>query len=142
VPTYEYQCDNCDHHYEEFRSILSEHPTNCPMCGISFGDCFRQIYDQVGQVGIVYGDPKTIGQQAELNAKRLGKEKMELIKDEMRNRTPNFTGKLPKGAKLNKMQRKTPWWREGKLPGLKKLDKPLDVDKVKDVKKYIETGDK
>jgi hypothetical protein len=112
------------------------------MCGIPYGDCFNQVYGSQGQVSIVYGSPTTIGQQAELNAKRLGKEKMEQVKEEMRNRPrPDFTGKLPKGAKLNTTKSKTPWWREGKVAGLKKMDKPLDLDKVKDTRKYIDTGE-
>jgi len=33
-----------------------------------------------------------------------------------------------------------PWWRSGEVKGLQKMDKPLDLKKVKDTKKYIEEG--
>lgn len=32
MPTYEYQCDACDHKFEEFQSITAEPLTKCPSC--------------------------------------------------------------------------------------------------------------
>lgn len=34
-----------------------------------------------------------------------------------------------------------PWFRSGEVPGLPRMDKPLDISKIKDTQRYIETGD-
>jgi putative FmdB family regulatory protein len=33
MPTYEYQCDACEHNFDEFQSITSEPLKKCPKCG-------------------------------------------------------------------------------------------------------------
>ena len=33
MPTYEYQCDACDHTFDEFQSMSEEPLTKCPACG-------------------------------------------------------------------------------------------------------------
>jgi putative FmdB family regulatory protein len=33
MPTYDYQCDACDHHFDEFQSISAEPLKKCPKCG-------------------------------------------------------------------------------------------------------------
>jgi putative FmdB family regulatory protein len=33
MPTYEYECDACQHHFEEFQSIKAEALKKCPKCG-------------------------------------------------------------------------------------------------------------
>lgn len=33
MPTYEYQCDACNHAFEEFQSIKAEALKKCPECG-------------------------------------------------------------------------------------------------------------
>ena len=33
MPTYEYQCDACDHNFDEFQSITAEPLKKCPKCG-------------------------------------------------------------------------------------------------------------
>lgn len=32
-PTYEYQCDACQHEFEEFQNIKDKHIKICPKCG-------------------------------------------------------------------------------------------------------------
>jgi putative FmdB family regulatory protein len=32
MPTYEYQCDACDHNFEEFQSMSEEPLKTCPQC--------------------------------------------------------------------------------------------------------------
>jgi putative FmdB family regulatory protein len=32
MPTYEYQCDACDHRFDEFQSFSEEPLTKCPQC--------------------------------------------------------------------------------------------------------------
>jgi putative FmdB family regulatory protein len=33
MPTYDYECDACQHRFEEFQSITSEALRKCPKCG-------------------------------------------------------------------------------------------------------------
>jgi putative FmdB family regulatory protein len=33
MPTYEYQCDACDHNFDEFQSFSEEPLKKCPKCG-------------------------------------------------------------------------------------------------------------
>ena len=33
MPTYEYQCDACEHNFDEFESIKAEPLKKCPKCG-------------------------------------------------------------------------------------------------------------
>lgn len=35
MPTYEYQCDACDHNFDEFQSINDKPLKKCPECGKS-----------------------------------------------------------------------------------------------------------
>ena len=32
MPTYEYVCDHCDHHFDEFQSMSEPHLKKCPQC--------------------------------------------------------------------------------------------------------------
>jgi len=32
MPTYDYQCQSCNHQFEHFQSMLSELLTDCPKC--------------------------------------------------------------------------------------------------------------
>src|SRR3981081_4151463 len=33
MPTYEYHCDRCEHHFDEFQSINDPPLKKCPQCG-------------------------------------------------------------------------------------------------------------
>lgn len=33
MPTYEYQCRKCDHHFEKFQQITASAVKSCPECG-------------------------------------------------------------------------------------------------------------
>ena len=33
MPTYDYECRNCHHAFEEFQSITAKHLRKCPVCG-------------------------------------------------------------------------------------------------------------
>jgi putative FmdB family regulatory protein len=35
MPTYEYHCDGCEHHFDEFQSIMEKPLKKCPQCGKS-----------------------------------------------------------------------------------------------------------
>lgn len=143
MPFYSYLC-KCGHSYEEMKMISDPFPEKCPECGRKYGHGFEQDYQKFNITGTVYGDPKTVGQQAELNEKRAGKEQVEKIFEEA-TKTHEFKGKLPKNAKLvNRDKNEIPWYRSGKIPGTKKREKPLDTKKLdtsEKVQKYINTGE-
>lgn len=130
MPTYEYACEKCGQGFEEERPITQGPRSRCPQCKAK-APAFHQIY---GAPTIWCYNVTTFGQQAERNAKRLGKEALGLQEEADRNRYKKATGKLPKGAKALEIPKDKPWWRKG--------DKPLDLRKVRDPQKYIETGKK
>ncbi|MCG2711928.1 MAG: zinc ribbon domain-containing protein [Candidatus Omnitrophica bacterium] len=33
MPTYEYQCENCDYRFEKFQNMSDAHIKECPQCG-------------------------------------------------------------------------------------------------------------
>jgi putative FmdB family regulatory protein len=33
MPTYDYECGNCGHHFEQFQSITARPTRKCPQCG-------------------------------------------------------------------------------------------------------------
>lgn len=137
MPTYAYACA-CGHSYEEDRSIHKDGPKRCPACKRADGDGFGQDFSQSSNNFIVRGQPTTIGQQAELNAKRLGKEQTRMLAEKGSLR-PAFTGKLPENAKVNTTGTgERPWFREDLGPNAPALDKPLDTSKIPDLQKYIE----
>jgi putative FmdB family regulatory protein len=138
MPTYEYSCDECGHNYEEFRPMTAKSPDSCPKCKNK--EKFRQV---LGVPNVkVEGSAKTFGQASEENLKRLGTSGIERIKEEKEKRVSEFKGKLPKGGKLKpRPDNIVPPWRDGSM-GTPAMDKPLDIKTVKDVKKYIKTGNK
>jgi hypothetical protein len=109
-------------------------PERCPNCGIEDETVFHQVYSGENFV-FCHQEPTTFGQQAEANAKRVGKEQMEKMAEEYKE--ANHKAKmqnLPAGAKpmKDKYKAEKPWWRD--------TDQPLDVSKIRDTKKYILEG--
>jgi putative FmdB family regulatory protein len=140
MPTYPYHCEACGKEFDEFRFMNEPAPEVCPYCGVR--GRLRQIFHGGEVVGMVrgYENAKTFGQVAELNAKRMGKEQLDRMREEANQKSP-FTGKLPDGARVNERKsEEVPIWRDGSL-GNKPMSKPLDMKKVKNVEKYIHTGE-
>lgn len=118
---------------------MDPHPTGCPNCE---SGTLSQDFTEHRVIGLVKGSPTTVGQQAELNAARAGREQMEKMWETDKARVSDWKGKLPKGASINKTGTgETPPWRDGSF-GTDKLDKPLDLETVKDVTTYVATGQK
>ena len=124
MPTYTFQCDACGHIYEVFLWYSQQHPTDCPSCEAS---AIRQIFG----CGVVGSYPvTTFGQQAEENARREGRECLQnMIADKKAN-----------GPNAGQDPGEIPWYRSGEIEGTTKLEKPLDLTKVKDVQSYICEG--
>jgi len=140
VPSYEFRCESCGLDFEEFKKTIGA-PEAPPCPGCSGKTELLIGGDQV--IGRVNGDPTTLGQQAELNSRKMGKELTSLKAAEAKKpRIKKPSGlKLPKGARrVDTSNAKTPFWREGKEP--LKLDKLLNNGKpdARKVKKYIHEG--
>ncbi len=141
MPSYSYICDACGGAHDDFHAMSAPHPERCPSCGTPFGAMFRQNFQGVGAIVVIRDSPTTFGQQAEINARRVGKEQLQLMSEQDGARTGTFTGRLPQGAKVNTTGTGArPWFRDG-VAGLPVLDKPLDLKQVRDAKKYVETGE-
>lgn len=125
MPTYDYRCNACGHEFELYQSFADKVKRTCP-------ECKKKSLERLIGCGIAafcQQEPTTLGQQGERNAKAAGKAKMEEAAEK------RAEDKKKAQQLLGKDKGKTPWWRE-------KDGKPLDLKKVKNVKKYIETGEK
>jgi putative FmdB family regulatory protein len=140
VPTYSMICDSCNHQFEEYRFFSEGEPPACPQCGCENGKSFHQKWSDNRPGGWVYGEDHatTVGQQAQYNAKRAGKERLEMMADEQNRRPTGWNKRLGKEAPVPE----TPWWRDGSTEGLPKMEKPLDLKEVKNVENYIMEGKK
>lgn len=124
MPTYDYRCNACGYEFELYQSFDDKVKRTCP-------DCKKKALERLIGCGIAafcQQDPTTIGQLGERNAKAAGKTKIDEMaaeKEQDKKKAQQLLGKEPG---------KRPWWRDS--------DKPLDLKKVKNVKKYIEKGDK
>lgn len=138
MPLYEYACEKCGHEHDEFQPISAKPLTKCPECGAKKG--YGRKFSVPNAIVRGIDNAKTFGQAAEENARRLGKAGIQAEAAADKARVSNFKGKLPKGASINTSgSDKPPPWRDGSY-GTAVLDKPLDVTKVKNPKRYIETG--
>jgi hypothetical protein len=86
-----------------------------------------------------FGNPTTFGQQAEINTRRLGKEKLEEMLAPQRGES--VWEKHGVGRRVE-VDDKIPFFRDGSIPGTKRMEKPLDLKEVKNVENYIMTGEK
>jgi putative FmdB family regulatory protein len=127
MPTYEFECEKCGFNLEEFFMMYEPKPEICQKCGAG-KPTFHQVFSGSNPVCRT-NEPRTFGQQAEKNAKELGKEQLQKMAEQC----------VP--AELKKRKVEKPWWRDGSVEGCPEMDKPLDVTKIKDMKKYVEKGE-
>lgn len=125
--TYPYICERCKYEFEEERSINSKQEIDhCPNCKAKEPD-FHKNY-QVSEIFTHVKEVKCVGIQSEINCKKWGKELTAIKNEEARNKyTKQAAGKHIEGGK--------PLGRKPKAP-----KKTLDLTKIKNIKKYIETG--
>lgn len=150
MPSFEFCCHTCSYRFEEFKKTLGP-PKEAPLCPECGEESFLLIGgDQI--IGRVNGNPTTIGQQAELNSKKMGKELVQLKTEEANKRVEEaknrrLQSRIPKGAKRIPAPTGRPFWR----PDGKEGAKPMNIDKMVDAKgkldkkkveKYIYTGKK
>lgn len=137
MPTYEYKCKSCDFHFEIEMSIHDNLLTECVECG---EPALQQIFGT--PFCYAYGEANTVEHVSDRNVKRIGyaelqerqlKEKEARIKKIENMKVPDG------GSVISPKEAATPWWRRG-VHGTPVSAKPLDLDKIKDTKKFIETG--
>lgn len=130
---YQYECDNCGKNFEIQQSIHDKSLTKCPQC--KKNKLYRIIF---APYIINHTEPSNVVSLAERNTSKMGKYELETKrrKDSVDRRVDTLSQKLPRGAEIVKRKdTKAPWWRPG-------TDRPIDLKKIKNVKKYIETGNK
>lgn len=66
MPNREYICDNCDHSYETWQPLHEKLHKKCPKC--KKNKLYQNLLGIMGNVN----EPKTLGQLADLNTKKLG----------------------------------------------------------------------
>jgi len=67
MPTYEYQCEECDHNFEIVKMIKDPHERVCPKCSE------HSLYQVISPPTIfVKGEATTLGQLAERNTSKMG----------------------------------------------------------------------
>jgi putative FmdB family regulatory protein len=144
MPVYPYNCENCDHTFEDIAMMNDAPLVVCPVCR-------RRRLRRVLCVPnvIVRGNPKTIGQLAEDNTRSLvaqhGKERAREMIDENTYGQGGKKLKLPKGAAVlpRPEVNEIPWFRTGEVPGTgPRSEVPIDLSKIKDKARYIRTGEK
>jgi putative FmdB family regulatory protein len=145
MPLYAMLCRSCNHAFEAWCPIQDGPPTFCPECGTKEGEGFSQDWSAscVNYVDRFESGIKTVGQQAEYNARKAGKEKVEAIfaEEKASRKSPSPFENLPGVKSVGKEGKaKLPWWRDGSVPGLPRKDKPVDLRRVPDKEKYIREG--
>src|SRR3990167_3338994 len=119
---YQYKCIKCNNFFTVICETKEAGGKICPSCGHL---CYyiaesRLIMDQIKH-GYISAE-----KQSKINCEREGKYKLEeMVKDDP-------------VIKARKEKKQLPWYRDGSVPGLPKDDKPLNMNEIKDINKYIE----
>lgn len=138
MPAYDYTCSNCNYSFEIEHSIHEEARKKCPKCK-------KHKLERVPGGGLgfwIYGNPTTLGQQAEVNSRKMGKELRQIKTEEEKQKFKKIKQKalnLPSGAKIIEPDEKyVPWYRSGKKP--LNLDKAKNDPNYKDIIKELDTN--
>jgi putative FmdB family regulatory protein len=140
MPCYEYHCKACKTVFDFEHSIHDEALTQCPLCGKK-----KKIERCITTPMFMWVKNICLGIHAENNTKALGgMDYLEWQKDEKYKKAKKNLERQAeeKGVEIIVDKPKTPWWRDGSVPGLPKSDKPVDTSKITNIRKYIETGSK
>ena len=97
---YEYECGGCDTHYIIEQKITDRPKKKCPNCKAFALE--RLLFPPL--IFVRGGTPTTLGQMAEKNTKKLGKEQIEKMQDRVidnkKKSRQELAKKLPSNAKL------------------------------------------
>jgi putative FmdB family regulatory protein len=135
--TYEYECSECSANFDVRQSIKDDAFTVCPECNKA--TLSRVLHSPI-YVRVLGGDPTTIGQLAERNAKKMSVEEMDRAQERYKtaktiNRVPE--DRRPKSQPTVKPKDMPEWMTK---PRTKTT---ADVVKMtpEQTKKYIQTGE-
>ena len=136
--TYMYECDACEIAFEVKQSIKAEKHANCPKCG-------KDIYERVWTNSVplyvrVIGEPTTIGQIADRNAKKLSQEQMDMAAESYK--TKKVIDRIPDEHKPKSIADDTP---KGDVPewitkNRSKSTKEVIAMTPEQTKKYVQEG--
>jgi putative FmdB family regulatory protein len=133
--TYEYECKACEENFDTMQSIKDDAFTVCPACNTE--NLFRVFHPPIHT--IVVGDPTTMGQLAERNAKTMSKEEMDKAQAQYKtaktiSRTPQEL--LPESLPASTLKDMPKWIEKNRTKTTK------DVQKMtpEQTKKYIQEG--
>lgn len=129
MPQYHFICEKCQNDVEFSQSIHSPLPDHCSVCKAKEPD-FHQVYQET-QPFVSVENVTTVGQQAERNEKREGKELHALRREQIESRYQNQKSRAISGGTS-----------QGKKKTTSRKKPKLDLTKIKDVTKYIHTGEK
>mgnify|MGYP003656204632 CR=1 FL=1 len=118
MPTYDYECQDCSHEFEQFHGF-NDTPSPCEKCN---SENVEIVVNQA-PVGFVKGEPTTLGQLAESNTKNMGRYELEAKR-----------AKQEKGNLKNKEPKE--WWRKSGNASQKEIGKMSKAQKAK----YIQGG--
>tara|TARA_R100000808_G_scaffold5713_1_gene17191 strand:+ start:28157 stop:28531 length:375 start_codon:yes stop_codon:yes gene_type:complete len=124
MPTYQYQCDNCDHYFEIVQSMKDKKKKTCPECKKP------KLKRLLGQPMIfVKGEPSTIGHWAERNTEKMGRYEL-----------GDRTGQQKEANEKAKKQpsEKQPWYKKHQTASNSEVSKMSESQK----QRYIKDGKK
>lgn len=111
MPTYEYQCENCNHNYEIEKLMSDPHEKQCP-------ECKKMTLYQVYSPPMVFvkGEASTLGHLADRNTSKMGKYEL-----------GDKRGKQEEASK--KTEKPKEWWQKGGGATKKDISKMSDKQK-------------
>ena len=117
MPNHVMMCDKCGLRHEIYKKIADDFPEFCPQCKSK--TCYHQDVASLATV-ICQAEVMSVGRQAELNMKRLGKEQVAMLQDQYDAGGPS--GPPPPDF----LPKEVPY---------------VPVDKIKDLNHYVRTGE-
>ena len=134
--TYEYECDACGANFDVMQSIKDDAYTVCPECN---DDKLHRVLHAPLHIRII-GEPTTIGQIADRNAKHMSKEQMDAAQDAWAtqktiNRTPEEY--RPKSVDVTPKGDAPPWVTQNRTKSTKQVTQMTPEQ----TKKYVQSGE-
>lgn len=132
MPTYQYECRDCEHQLEQSQNFSDSPLVSCPNCNKD--SLFRVVTGGIG----FFCQNRTVGIVAEKNSSRFSEDSKHAIESKNRVKVDKISAKLPDGAKIEKLKKpdKKPWYKQGQTVS----DEKLKVATPEQQQKYIETG--
>lgn len=133
---YQYVCRPCEVSFETFQKMSEDPIKECPFC---CKPVLEKLYS-VPHISVP-DNPKTLGQLAEYNTKKMSEEDRNLQTQMKKEKRKRGIRKIEQetGGKIIEASKEVPWWRSGQN-GTTYSDKPVDTTKITNIKRFVETG--